>query len=162
MMRNTILAFVLLSAWTHAAADDLKDAEAKVREYFDVFTDKDIDAIVGRIYSMPVHVGNSSGHRAYVTEDDARTSLKGLYETIEGQGWVRSVISNVDACAVTDGVVFAEVTYTRDKADGTAIAPGLAQQRLRAAEARAGLADHGVLQPRYGQGLFLRRPLARG
>ena len=124
-MKKLILVLAMMCVCTHAAADDLKEAEAKVREYFDVFTEKDIEAIVDRIYSMPVHIGNTSGHRAYATKDDARASLKGLYETIEGQGWVRSVIKSVNACAITDGVVFAEVNYTRDKADGSAIAPGM-------------------------------------
>ena len=96
-----------------------------MREYFDVFTAKDVDAILERIYSMPVHIGNSSGHRAYVTPDDARSSLKSLFEQIEAQGWVKSVIRDVETCSIADGLVFAEVTYTRDKANGEAIAPGL-------------------------------------
>ena len=110
---------------TAAVADDATEAEAKVREYFDVFNTKDVDGILELIYSIPVHIGNSSGHRAYATAADARSSLAGLYEQIESQGWVRSVISDVDACVIADGLVFAEVNYTRDTADGEAIAPGL-------------------------------------
>jgi hypothetical protein len=124
-MKNLILALTLISSSTIATADNVAEAEAKVREYFDVFNTKDVDGILERIYAIPVHIGNSSGHRAYASPDDARSGLVGLYDQIEGQGWVRSVIKNVKACAITDGVVFAEVTYTRDKADGEAIAPGL-------------------------------------
>jgi hypothetical protein len=126
MMKNAIVAaMAFLRASSVAVADDRTEAEAKVRQYFDVFNAKDVDGILEKIYSIPVHIGNSSGHRAYHTEDDARSSLTGLYKQIEGQGWVRSVISDVDACGIADGLVFAEVTYTRDKSDGTAIAPGL-------------------------------------
>ncbi len=124
-MRKTILALMFILTGTTVVADDATDAEAKVREYFDVFNTKDVDGILERIYSIPVHIGNSSGHRAYANGADARSSLAGLYEQIESQGWARSVISNVDACVIADGLVFAEVTYTRDKADGEAIAPGL-------------------------------------
>ena len=124
-MKKAILALACLLTWTTAAADDLSEAEVKVREYFDLFNTKDVDHILERIYSTPVHIGNSSGHRAYVTADDARSSLAGLYKQIEGQGWARSVISDVDACVIAAGLVFAEVTYTRDKTDGEAIAPGL-------------------------------------
>jgi hypothetical protein len=124
-MKNAMLVLGFLLAWSAAAADDLNEAEAKVREYFDVFNTKDVDGILERIYSFPVHIGNSAGHRAYATADDARTSLAGLYKQIEAQGWVRSVISDVDACVIADGLVFAEVTYTREKSDGTAIAPRL-------------------------------------
>ena len=108
-----------------AIADDAADAEAKVREYFDVFNAQDVSAILDRIYSIPVHIGSSSGHRAYESAEDARSSLANLYPQIKEQGWEKSVITNVDACVIADGVVFAEVTYTRDKADGEAIAPGL-------------------------------------
>ena len=118
-----VLSFIL--SGVAVAADDAAEAEAKVREYFDVFNAKDVDGILERIYSIPVHIGNSSGHRAYASAADARTGLTSLYEQIEAQGWARSVIQNVDACAIADGVVFAEVTYTRDKTDGEAIAPGL-------------------------------------
>lgn len=124
-MKRFVLVLILTLSPGIAASDDAGDADVKVREYFDVFNAKDIDAIVERIYAMPVHVGSSSGHRAYVTADDARSSLAELYQQIEGQGWVRSVIRDVDACVVADGLVFAEVTYTRDKADGGSIAPGL-------------------------------------
>ena len=124
-MKHLILAWTLISISTVAIADDAAEAEAKVREYFNLFNTKDVDGILERIYSIPVHIGNSSGHRAYAGPADARSSVAALYEQIEGQGWVRSVIKTVKACAITDGVVFAEVTYTRDKADGEAIAPGL-------------------------------------
>lgn len=124
-MKPSIVVLACLLAGATAVADDAAEAEAKVREYFDVFNTKDIDRILESIYSMPTHIGNSSGHRAYVTEDDARSSLTGLYEQIESQGWVRSVITDVEPCAITDSLVFAVVTYTRDKADGSAIAPGL-------------------------------------
>jgi hypothetical protein len=123
-MKKTILALVFILTGTVVVADDATEAEAKVREYFDLFTAKDADGILERIYSIPVHIGNSSGHRAYETGADARAGLATLYEQIESQGWVRSVISNVDACVIADGLVFAEVTYTRDKADGEAITPG--------------------------------------
>ena len=116
-------------AWSSATAadeaSDAREAEVKVREYFDVFNAKDIDAVVERIYSIPVHIGGSTGHRAYASPADARSGLTNLYQQIEAQGWVRSVFSKVDACAIADGLVFAEVTYTRDKSDGEAIAPGL-------------------------------------
>lgn len=124
-MKKTILALVFILTGTAVVADDATEAEAKVREYFDVFNAKDVDGILERIYSIPVHIGNSSGHRAYANSADARSSVAGLYEQIESQGWARSVISNVDACVIADGLVFAEVTYTRDKANGEAIAPGL-------------------------------------
>jgi hypothetical protein len=124
-MKKTILALLLILTPGIAAADDAADAEAKVREYFDAFNEKDVDGIVERIYSMPVHVASGSGHRAYVTAEDARSSLAALYEQIEAQGWVKSVIREVKPCVVADGLVFAEVNYTRDKADGAAIAPGV-------------------------------------
>lgn len=124
-MRHVTLALAFILSWSAVAADDTTEAEAKLQEYFELFTAKDVDGILERIYSIPVHIGNSSGHRVYATADDARSGLTGLYEQIEDQGWVRSVIQNVDACPVADGLVFAEVTYTRDQADGTAIAPGL-------------------------------------
>ena len=124
-MKTIALSLLLLMGGTFALADDASDAEAKVREYFDVFNAKDVDGILSRIYSIPVHVGSSSGHSAYQSADDARSGLADLYPQIEKQGWVESVIKNVDACVIADGLVFAEVTYTRDKADGEAIAPGL-------------------------------------
>ena len=71
--------FALLFTSTIAMADDRSEAEAKVREYFDVFTSKNIEKIVTTVYSVPVHIGNSSGHRAYVTEDDARAGLTTLF-----------------------------------------------------------------------------------
>jgi hypothetical protein len=124
-MKAIVFSLVLLMSCTFAFADDASDAEAKVREYFDVFNAKDVDGILKHIYSLPVHVGSSSGHSAYQSADDARTGLADLYPQIEKRGWVESVITNVDACVIADGLVFAEVTYTRDKADGEAIAPGL-------------------------------------
>jgi len=124
-MKSTMLAVAIALSGAAADADDAAEAESKVREYFDVFTARDVDAIVERIYSIPVHIGNSSGHRAYQSIADARASLASLFEQIEAQGWVRSVIKTVETCVVADGLVFAEVTYTRDKANGEAIAPGL-------------------------------------
>ncbi len=124
-MKKTILTLMIILAGTAVFADDATEAEAKVREYFDLFNNKDSDGILERIYSIPVHIGNSSGHRAYATGADARAGLATLYDQIESQGWARSVISDVDACVIADGLVFAVVTYTRDKADGEAIAPGL-------------------------------------
>ena len=124
-MKKLIILLALVLSWGTAIADDAAEAEAKVREYFDVFNAKDVDGILDRIYSIPVHVGNSSGHSAYESTDDARSGLTRLYPQIEGQGWVKSVISDVAACVIANGLVFAEVTYTRDDADGEAIAPGL-------------------------------------
>lgn len=125
MKRAALIVWICCLMGGAAFADDAADAEAKVREYFDVFNAKDVDAIIERIYSVPVHIGNPSGHRAYQSTDDARQSLAGLFGQIESQGWVRSVIREVKPCVIADGVVFAEVNYTRDKSDGTAIAPGL-------------------------------------
>jgi ketosteroid isomerase-like protein len=124
-VKRTILFLCLTLTPGIAASDDRSEAEAKVREYFDLFNARDVDAIVERVYSTPVHVASTDGHRAYVTGDDARSSLAGLYRQIEAQGWVRSVIREVKPCAVSEGLVFAEVNYTRDKADGQPIAPGL-------------------------------------
>jgi len=122
-VQKTILA-ILLFTTSVAVADDQSEAEAKVREYFDVFNSQDVERIVETVYSVPVHIGNSSGHRAYVTEHDARSGLTTLFGQIEDQGWVRSVISEVKPCSIANGLVFAEVTYTRQKSDGSAIAPG--------------------------------------
>jgi len=123
-MRRIIVCLTFFVAWGTAVADDAAEAEAKVREYFEVFNAQDIDGILERIYSIPVHVGNGAGHSAYGSPAEARKNLGALYPQIRKQGWVESVISNVDACVIADGLVFAEVTYTRDKADGEAIAPG--------------------------------------
>lgn len=125
MIKTFVLSSLMLFAWTTTVADDAADAEAKVREYFDVFNAKDAQEIARSIYSIPVHMANQAGHRAYITTADAVSSLQSLYEQIESQGWTKSVIQNVDVCIVTEGLAFAEVTYTRDKANGEAIEPGI-------------------------------------
>ena len=125
MMNKLLRPALLLLLCAAASADDTADAEAKIREYFDVFNEKNIERITGSVYAMPVHIGNSSGHRAYLTEDDAANSLATLYTQIEEQGWAKSVIQAIDACAIADGLVFAEVRYSRNRHDGQAIAPGL-------------------------------------
>ena len=125
MMKKVFLSTLMLFAWTAAGADDAADAEAKIREYFAVFNSKDVQEIARNIYSIPVHIANQSGHRAYITTGDAERSLQNLYEQIESQGWAKSVIQEVDVCVVSAGLAFAEVRYTRDKANGEAITPGL-------------------------------------
>jgi hypothetical protein len=124
-MARVIPLLLALLACTYAGADDAADAEAKIREYFDAFNAQDIDSITRDVYSIPVHIANQAGHRAYITGKDAATSLAGLYEQIEEQGWVESVIREVNVCVIADGLAFAEVRYTRNRKDGTAIAPGL-------------------------------------
>jgi hypothetical protein len=125
MLKKLLLSTLILFTWTVASSDDATDAEAKIREYFDTFNDMNIEKIVRTVYALPVHIGNSSGHRAYITEEDAATSLEALFGQIEAEGWVESVIQEIDACAVAEGLVFAEVRYTRNKHDGEAIAPRL-------------------------------------
>jgi hypothetical protein len=125
MIKTLILSTLMLFAWTAAGADDAADAEAKIREYFDVFNAKDAQKIAQTVYSVPLHIANQTGHRAYITAADAVSSLQNLYEQIESQGWAKSVIQDVDVCIVTEGLAFAEVRYTRNKANGEAIAPGI-------------------------------------
>ena len=62
-MKILIILLALVLSWGTAIADDAAEAEAKVREYFDVFNAKDVDGILDRIYSIPVHVGNSSHNK---------------------------------------------------------------------------------------------------
>ena len=106
-------------------ADDVSESQAKLHEYFERFSARDIDGILGEIYANPVHIGSGSAHRAYQTNADAKKSLDSLYEQITGQGWVRSVIRRIDSCQLVDGLVFSDVRYVREKGDGEAIAPGL-------------------------------------
>jgi hypothetical protein len=99
-MARVIPLLLALLACTYAGADDAADAEAKIREYFDAFNAQDIDSITRDVYSIPVHIANQAGHRAYITGKDAATSLAGLYEQIEEQGWVESVIREVNVCVI--------------------------------------------------------------
>ena len=124
-MKKLFFAALILLTPMVAAADDAADAEAKLREYFDAFNARDTRTISEAIYSAPVHIANQSGHRAYLTPEDARTSLRNLYAQIEDQGWVKSVIQRVNACVIAEGLVFAEVIYARNTAEGEAIPPGI-------------------------------------
>ena len=125
IMKTLILSTLILFASTAIGADDASDAEAKIQEYFDTFNEHNIEKIVSSIYAMPLHIGSSSGHSAYVTVEDARSSLESLYGQIEKQGWKESVIRQIESCVIADGLVFAEVRYTRNKSNGDAITPGL-------------------------------------
>ena len=123
-MKQLIL--ILLSlAWFPAMADDAAEAEAKLYEYFEAFTQKDVVRVANDIYSTPVHIGGGAGHRVLATPEAAIDNLTNLYEQIEGQGWKASVIENLQTCVLSDSLAIVDTRYSRMDHDGKPIPPAI-------------------------------------
>lgn len=124
-MKSLFLTVSLLAIGPLALADDRSDAEAKLHEYFELFTAKDIDRIANYIYSTPVHIGGGDAHRILGDPAAAAANLGNLYAQIEAQGWVESRISDLKTCVLTESLALVDTRYSRLRADGTAIEPAV-------------------------------------
>ena len=124
-MRSLILTVLLLVLAPMASADDKNDAEAKLHEYFELFSAKDIEQIANYIYSTPVHIGGGETHRVLADPAAAEANLSSLYGQIEAQGWVESRISDLKTCVLTKSLALVDTRYSRLRADGTAIEPAI-------------------------------------
>ena len=110
---------VVATAW----ADDRSDVEAKLHEYFELFTAKEKERIANVIYSTPVHIGGGESHRVLTDPAAAEANLSNLFEQIEAQGWVESRISDLETCVLTDTLALVDTRYARLREDGTPIPP---------------------------------------
>ena len=120
-----MLGLTLLLTTGAAYADDALEAAAKIHEYFAAFNDKDTARVSTEIYASPVHIGGAGGNRVLATPSDAVANLENLYGQIEAQGWVESVIDRIESCVLSDGLVFADVIYSRIDDDGEPIPPAV-------------------------------------
>lgn len=124
-MKSLIFTVLLVVAGQVAWADDKSDAEAKLYEYFEAFSAKDIERVANYIYSTPVHIGGGAAHRVLADPAAAEANLSNLYGQIEAQGWVESRISDLKTCVLTDSLALVDTRYSRLRADGTAIEPAV-------------------------------------
>jgi len=124
-MRTKILFISMLLIVQVAWADDKNDAEAKLYEYFELFTAKDTERIASEIYSTPLHIGGGESHRVLADPAAAEANLTNLYAQIEQQGWVESRISDLSTCVLTDSLALVDTRYARLRADGTPIPPAV-------------------------------------
>ena len=122
-MREKVFLVLALFLASAALADDADDAGAKLHEYFEAFSAKDIRRIVNDVYSAPVHIGGGTAHRILATAEDAAANLARLYEQIEAQGWVESRIHDLKVCVAAESLALVDTRYSRIKANGEAIPP---------------------------------------
>lgn len=117
-----MLSLVLMGV---ANADDAEDAAAKLHEYFEQFSLKNIDRIASEIYSTPVHIGGGTAHRVLESPEAAMANLRNLYEQIEAQGWVESRIHDLAVCVASPTLALVDTRYSRMDGDGNAIEPAI-------------------------------------
>jgi hypothetical protein len=64
--------------------NDIAAAEAKLREYFDRFGEKEVEGIIEHVYATPINIGLKSGERVqFMNADDVREGLALLREQLE-------------------------------------------------------------------------------
>lgn len=124
-MKIKIVLLLLLISGGTVYADSTDDAGAKIYEYFEAFNARDIRKIATVIYSTPVHVGGGTGHRVLATPDAAMDNLAGLYETIEAEGWRKSVIDNLKICMASASLALVDTQYSRIDNDGEPMPPAI-------------------------------------
>lgn len=125
MMKIKSIALLAFFSCNVAIADDAKDAGAKLHEYFDTFNARDVQKIANEIYSTPVHIGGSDGHRVLATPEAAVENLENLYEVIVGRGWKESKISSLKICVASETLALVDTQYSRLNQSGDPIPPTL-------------------------------------
>ncbi len=95
------------------------EVDAKLREYFSRYEESDYDGIVENVYALPVSTGFGSVRGLRKTADDAITSLTQLKKGAREAGWIASPITSINTHILSEGLVFADLSYRRRKAGDT-------------------------------------------
>ncbi len=111
-MRGILLASLAALSLHVAAADNVKDAKAKLHEYFETFNKNDIHKVTTEIYSTPLHTGFGSNHGVLATPAEAFESLDEFRKQISSEGWVKFRIDDVQTCELSDTLVLLDTHYT--------------------------------------------------
>lgn len=92
------------------------EVEAKLREYFSRYEEGDYEGIIENVYALPVSTGFGSVRGLRKTPEDAITSLTQLKKGAREAGWIASPITSINTHILSEGLVFADLSYRRRKA----------------------------------------------
>jgi hypothetical protein len=97
-------------------ADVYAEVEAKLREYFSRYEEGDYAGIIENVYAPPINIGLSNARGHIMNAEDAMNNLTGLKKRTREDGWVASPITSINTHILTEGLVFADLSYRRRKA----------------------------------------------
>lgn len=92
------------------------EVEAKLHEYFERYEKSDYDGIIENVYAIPVKTGFGNVVGLRMTAEDAKNSLTQLKKQAREAGWIASPITSIYTHILSDGLVFADLSYQRQKA----------------------------------------------
>lgn len=92
------------------------EVEAKLHEYFSRYEEGDYEGIIENVYALPVMVGRTNARSLMLNVEDAMNNLTGLKKMTREAGWVASPITSIHTHILTEGLVFADLSYRRRKA----------------------------------------------
>lgn len=92
------------------------EVEAKLHEYFERYEANDYDGIMENVYATPVTTGFGSVRGLRKNDEDVKNSLTQLKKGAREAGWVASPIISINTHILSEGLVFADLSYRRRKA----------------------------------------------
>lgn len=92
------------------------EVEAKLHEYFRRYEEGDYAGIIENVYAPPINIGLANARGHIMNTEDAMNNLTSLKKRTRGEGWVASPITSINTHILTEGLVFADLSYRRRKA----------------------------------------------
>ena len=92
------------------------EVEAKLHEYFSRYEEGDYEGIIENVYAPPINIGLSNARGLMKNTEDAMNNLTNLKKQTRENGWVASPIISINTHILTEGLVFADLSYRRRKA----------------------------------------------
>jgi hypothetical protein len=102
-----------------------QEVKAQMEHYVDLFNREEAAAISTEIYSAPVLLPKAGDEKHTIVNSakDMQSHWAGVFTDIKSKGWKRSVVHDMDIRVLTSHLALVDMTYTRLRADGTAIPP---------------------------------------
>ena len=94
----------------------IEEVEAKLHEYFSRYEEGDYEGIIENVYALPINIGRSNARGLMMNVEDAMNNLTGLKKQTREDGWIASPITSINTHILTEGLVFADLSYRRRKA----------------------------------------------
>ncbi len=108
-------------------AQSINNPDDLVRNQFEgfnlAFNNQDVDKLIDNYLAIPLTLRNRENVTLINNKQEAITVLNQLFAGIVKKGWVGSENLGIEICVASNSLVFLDNTYSRLKADGSAIAP---------------------------------------
>ncbi|MEQ8313323.1 MAG: hypothetical protein RL839_09185 [Gammaproteobacteria bacterium] len=123
----TILIAAHNPAWAQSEETTAKvtsEAEAHMNLYYDLFSDRNMQALPEQVFTIPWMTFGNNGMNVYTSRDEALVSWQGSLISLLQRGWDHSEYTVENVCVLNEGAAIVSGYNTRYAEDGSEMSVG--------------------------------------